>query len=169
MPAVVGEGPLRSAGRKTEALVSNETPPATSPAPKTAVRIGPPGSGPARMQDEPHSYRERDRQQAGQDEVCDLDPTESTEAEQAERVTGEVESVSIEHLHCGDTDEQRTCNHTAAQQDSHLGLPESGAGTGVLLEVMSWLICFPDRGCVVDAVRDLGFVSDFRGLRMLFC
>jgi hypothetical protein len=47
------------------------------------------------MQDPPHPHRRCGEQQAGNDEVADLDPAQIAEAEQAERVTAGVEPSRV--------------------------------------------------------------------------
>jgi hypothetical protein len=71
----------------------------------------------------PQADGARQVQRPGHDEVGDLDPAQVAEAQQAERVVAEIETIAGECLDQDDRDEQRAGDDSARQQPDGLRGP----------------------------------------------
>src|ERR1700732_1096674 len=98
MPTRAAGESVRGSGRKTIHRVGNEYAGADIAQPVHSDEQRAPGPSSTGAQDAAPAHGSGNRKQAGNDEVCDLDPSQWSVAEQAEVVTPEVESRPREHF-----------------------------------------------------------------------
>jgi hypothetical protein len=86
-----GGHPIGRAGREAERGIGFEQRRHDESYPVGAKEQQPPGTGPSWVEGSSDADRECDEEQAGDDEVCDLDPAGLSEAEEARWMVGETE------------------------------------------------------------------------------